>query len=255
MSKPPVRFAWIPDTQIKPGVDTRHIGWAARYLAEKRPSVIIVGGDWHDMPSLSSWDKGKKSAEGRRYKADIKAGNDAIELFENTLAEAAPKYKPRKFVVLGNHEDRITRAMEGDPSNDAYSLDDLGWKAHGWIVQPFLKPLRLSGINLVHYCALNAKGQVTNGKFGAPSAEAQVRRFGRSTVCGHKQGLDLAIVYGGDRIMTGVIAGSFYLHEEKYLGPQGNSHWQGLVMLNDVRKDGRFDPMPVSLSYLRRRFA
>jgi hypothetical protein len=254
-SKPPVRFAFIPDTQIRPGVSTVHVAWAARYLAEKRPAAIIVAGDWHDMPSLSSYDKGKKSAEGRRYKADITAGNVAIEMFESELKKYAPKgYAPKKYVTLGNHENRIVRAIEEDPSNDAYSLDDLAWKQHGWHVQPFLKPLRLSGINFVHYCCLNAKGQVMSSKNGAPSAEAQVRRFGRSTVCGHKQGLDLGVAYAGDRIMTGVIAGSFYSHSEAYLTPQGDLYYRGIVMCNDVRADGSFDPCPVSLRFLKRKF-
>ena len=53
------------------------------------------------------------------------------------------------------------------------------------------------------------------------------------------------------RMLTAIIAGSCYLHNEKYLGPQGNNHWRGLVMLHDVR-DGEFDVMPVTLSYLNR---
>jgi hypothetical protein len=207
------------------------------------------------MPSLSSYDRGKKSAEGRRYKEDIKAGNDAIDLFESTLRKAAPKYRPIRHVVLGNHENRIERAIEEDARIDgAISMDDLGWRKHGWFVHPFLKPVAISQINFVHYCCLNSKGKVTQTKNGAPSAEAQARRFARSTVTGHAQGIDLAYTYGGDRTLVSVIAGSFYQHEERYMGPQGETYWRGIVMLNDVRTTGEFDPMPVSLDYLRRNY-
>jgi hypothetical protein len=50
-----------------------------------------------------------------------------------------------------------------------------------------------------------------------------------------------------------VIAGSCYTHEEDYLGPQGNRHWRGILMLNDVN-DGEFDLMPVSTKFLLERY-
>jgi hypothetical protein len=38
-----------------------------------------------------------------------------------------------------------------------------------------------------------------------------------------------------------------------YLGPQGNQHFRGFFMLHDV-KDGSFDEMPVSLSFINGRY-
>lgn len=73
------RHLIIPDTQIKPGVDTTHIDWAARAIVEYRPDTVVVIGDWWDLPSLSTHDApGSKEAEGRRVKPDIDAGNDAF---------------------------------------------------------------------------------------------------------------------------------------------------------------------------------
>jgi hypothetical protein len=37
------------------------------------------------------------------------------------------------------------------------------------------------------------------------------------------------------------------------MGPQGNKHWRGMLMLHDVN-DGAFDLMPVSLKYLRKKY-
>lgn len=71
----------IPDTQVKPNSPTDHLRWAGLYAAEKKPDVIVHIGDHFDMPSLSSWDVGKKSFEGRRYKDDIEAGIHAMEVF------------------------------------------------------------------------------------------------------------------------------------------------------------------------------
>jgi hypothetical protein len=54
-------------------------------------------------------------------------------------------------------------------------------------------------------------------------------------------------------LLTSVIAGSGYPHEEAYLGAQGNKHWRGVLVLNDVH-DGEFDLMPVSLKYLEKKY-
>ena len=63
--------AVIPDVQFKPGNDARFLERIGMYLVEKKPDTIVQIGDFADMPSLSSYDVGKKSFEGRRYAGDI----------------------------------------------------------------------------------------------------------------------------------------------------------------------------------------
>lgn len=251
------RHLFIPDTQVRPGVPIDHIEWAAKYAAVKQPHTIVIAGDWYDMPSLSSYDVGKRSSHGRTYVDDIEAGTKALELFERTLAKYSPKgYNPRKVVTLGNHEYRIERATENDAKLfNKLSLDDLAFKKFGWKVIPFLKPVLLDGITYIHYCPLNAQGQVTMSNHGCPTALAQARRMMRSTVCGHRQGLDCAIVHTPGRTVRGVIAGSFYQHQETYLTPSGETYWRGVLVFNDVKiATGEFDLCEVSLEYLKRRF-
>ncbi len=252
-----LRHLFIPDTQVKPGVPTDHIAWAARYAAVKRPDAIVLAGDHYDMPSLSTYDEGTLSAEGRRVQDDIAAGTAALELFGRELKRHAPRsYRPRKYVTLGNHEERIRRAIESNPKLDGtLSMNDLAFQRLGWIVAPFLKPLCVDGLTYVHYCPLNAQGRVGASRFGAPSARIQAQRMMRTTICGHRQGLDTAILHTPGRSVRGVIAGSFYQHEEKYLTPIGETYWRGILVFNDVRpKTGEFDLCEVSLDFLRRRF-
>lgn len=250
------RHLVIPDLQVKPDVRTDHLLWLARYAAEKRPEVIVQLGDWADMPSLSQWDVGTMAAEGRRYQDDIDATNDSIRLFERELKKRAPKYRPRKYVTLGNHENRINRAVNGDAKMEGkVSLDDLQFKENGWTVVPFLRPITIQGVTYLHYCPLNAKGRVTNSKHGSPSAEAQARRMMRSTVCGHRQGLETAVVSTPGRNVRGIIAGSFYQHEERgYIPEVGETYWRGVLMLNDIQeKTGEFDVCEVSMAWLERK--
>ena len=74
-----------------------------------------------------------------------------------------------------------------------------------------------------------------------------------SCIAGHQQGLQIHMAQRADgKRLTSIIAGSCYEHDEDYLGPQGNQHWRGCLMLHNVN-DGEFDHMPVSLDYIKGR--
>jgi hypothetical protein len=251
------RHLVIPDTQIRPGVPTDHIEWIAKYAIDKRPDVIVILGDWADMASLSSYDVGKKSFEGRTYREDILVANDALQrLMAPIEAETGRRsrghkrrWNPRKLVTLGNHENRINVAIENDRKLDGLiSVDDLFFKQWGCEVYPFLEVVEVDGIAYSHY--------FTSGVMGRPitTARATLQKKYMSCVCGHKQGYDVATDYRGNGTrITAIIAGSCYLHDEEYLNPQTNKHYRGLVMLNEVN-NGEFDAMPVSLNFLQERY-
>ena len=105
---------FLPDCQVRPDEPTDHLEWAARWIGEKiggkKNVTLVCAGDWWDMPSLSSYDRGKKAMEGRRYVEDVAAGNTAMQQFCTVLRETAPRWKPRLVFLMGNHEDRIVRA-------------------------------------------------------------------------------------------------------------------------------------------------
>jgi hypothetical protein len=104
----------IPDTQAKHGVPTDHLRWIGNYIVERKPDVVVHLGDHADMPSLSSWDQGKRDFEGRRYSTDIEAANQAFDILnaplhaynEHRRAMKEKKYKPRRVLILGNHEEK-----------------------------------------------------------------------------------------------------------------------------------------------------
>lgn len=249
------RILVIPDCQIKPGVDTSFIEAIANYAVAKKPDVIVNIGDFWDMPSLSSYDVGKKSFEGRRYKEDIEAGNEAMHklLFpiwyarERFILNKKKGWYPQLHFLLGNHEQRIQRAVNNDPKLDGtIGYQDLSLDQ--WNVHDFLKPLIIDDIAFAHYFITGQAGRP------ASTASAQLNKKHMSCIAGHQQGLQIATAFKADgRMITSVIAGSCYTHEEDYLGPQGNRHWRGVLMLNDVH-EGEFDLMPVSTKYLLEKY-
>lgn len=248
-----MRHFVIPDVQAKPGQDFDFLRKIGEYIVEKKPDKIICIGDFADMPSLSSYDIGKKAFEGRRYTKDINAAKEAMDAFLSPLVEhntrakknKEKQYRPELHLTLGNHEHRIDRAINSDPKLEGLiSVNDLNYEVYGWRVYPFLDVVVIDGIAYSHYFVSGLMGRP------ATSANAQLNKTHMSCISGHQQGLQIATGKTGDgKLIHSIIAGSCYEHNEDYLGRQGNNHWRGALMLNDVN-DGDFDIMPLRLNYL-----
>lgn len=248
----------IPDTQIRPGDDLGFLTAIGDYIVAKQPDVLVQIGDFADMESLSSYDQGKKSFEGRRYKHDIgwaiKGMTALLEPVayynERQRKNGKKQYKPRMVLTLGNHENRIDRAVNNDPKLDGIlSVNHLEYANFGWEVFPFLDVVVIEGVAFSHY--------FTSGIMGRPvtTASACLTKKHMSCIQGHQQGLQIATGNRADgQLLTSIIAGSCYEHDEEYLGPQGNKHWRGALMLHNVC-DGAFDVMPISLDYIKDRYA
>ena len=248
MEKNGLRIIMIPDCQVKPGVPLDHLEWCGKYIAEKRPDVVVCIGDFADMPSLSSYDKGSIGFEGRRYVKDIDSVHRGMDLLMTPIFKVYG-YNPRLVITLGNHEDRIIRCYEQDPKLEGLvSIDHLKYDEHGWEIYEYRKPIVIGGVAFCHY--------FPSGVMGRPLTTARMllNKLHMSSVAGHQQGRDIAYARRADgRDMTAIISGSFYQHKEEYLGPYLNNHWKGIWMLNEV-KNGSFDESAISLNYLKRKF-
>jgi hypothetical protein len=251
----------IPDCQVKYGVPTNHLEWIGKYIVELQPDVIVNIGDFADMPSLSSYDKGKKAFEGRRYNLDILSAREGMERLlkpmkdhNNRLAKNKKKqYTPEMHLTLGNHENRINRMVEEQAIfDDTLSITNLKYE-DDWTVHNFLQPVEIDGILYAHYFCRSANGKIMQNRRGMPNAKVQVCREMQSCTSGHLQGLDWHTQQTQKCRYIGLIAGSCYLHEEDYLGDQGTEYWRGIVVKHEV-EEGQYDPMFVSLDYLCRKY-
>lgn len=253
----PLRILIVPDCQVREGVPLEHLEWAGKAIVEYQPDVIVNIGDFADMPSLSTHDaKGSKYFEGLRYKKDIEVAKEAMKLLLGPLKDLQAKqkknkekvYRPRKVLTLGNHEQRIERAINNNPQLEGLiSLKDLEYEKD-WEVHSFLSPVFIGGVCFSHYLPVGAMGRPA----GSPSAI--ISKLHQSAVVGHQQGRQVAYGKRADgKMLCAIIAGSYYLHDEGYLDPLSNRVWRGLVMLNEVQ-DGQFDEMFLSVKYLERRF-
>jgi hypothetical protein len=238
----------IPDTQCKPGTPTTHLPWIGQFIHDEYAgtdlTVIHIGDHW-DMPSLSSYDKGRKAMEGRRYVKDVDFANNGFHLLSDPFADDVVD----RHFFMGNHENRITRAAESDAQLDGIvtleHLDTCGWNVHD-----FLVPVTIDGVTYSHYFANPMTGRPYSGQ----SMDTRLKTVGYSFTMGHQQGLHVGMrsLTNGQRHRA-LVAGSCYLHDEDYLGPQGNNVWRGILVCHQVER-GNYDLMEVSLDYLARRY-
>ena len=239
----------IADTQAKSEEDLEYLLWIGKYIADKKPDIIVHIGDHFDMPSLSSYDKGTSKIEGKRLYKDIEAGVAGFK-FLNLELEKHKDYHPRKVFCLGNHEERLDRYVNDHPElQGTLGTDKLPFAEYGWEVHPFLKPVEIEGIFFVHYLANPMSGKPYGG-----SAMNILKTVGRSFVVGHKQVLDVAIRPTIDgKQQLGIVNGACYDHMEGYKGWQGNNHFRGLTVLHEAQ-DGFAVPMFVSLDYMKEKY-
>ncbi|QNR53910.1 putative phosphoesterase [Pseudomonas phage phiK7A1] len=249
-----IKHAVVADTQNKPDEDLSYMSAIGQYLADKKPDVIVHIGDHWDFPSLSSYDKGKRVMEGRRVVDDIRAGKEGmrlmmapiIKLQEKQRAAKKKVYSPRLVFTMGNHEARFDRLANDNPELEGLvGTSTLGIEEYGFEVYPFLVPVNIDGIHYVHYLANPMTGKPYGGTAGNI-----LKTVGCSYVMGHRQVMDFAVRPTLDgKMQLGIINGACYPHDEAYKGPQGNTHFRGIMMLSEV-KDGFALPMPVSLDYM-----
>lgn len=253
----PRRHFLIPDCQIKPGVDTRHLEWAGRAIVKYLPDVIVVIGDFWDMSSLNSHEiPGSKFLEGSRIKNDIDAGNEAFEQLIapihkeqlRRIRNRRTKWNPECHFLFGNHEHRITRIATQDPKWDGMlTLDAL--KTPGFKRHEFLKIVEIDGIKYCHYFPNPYSGKSIGG-----TIVNRLNHIGSSFVQGHQQGFLYATKQYPDHVKHGLVAGRFYSHHENYRsGDVQACEWNGVVVLNRVH-NGDYDLMPLRYDYLRDKF-
>lgn len=248
----------LPDVQAKPEQDFSFLTWAGQYCAKHKPDVIVCIGDFADMQSLSEYDKGKKSFEGRKYIDDIEAAKLAMGYFMSPIIQEQARlevghrkrWKPRLVLTLGNHCYRINRAIETDRKLEGLiSIKDLEYEKWGWEVYPFLEVVEIDGVCYSHYFCSGIMGRPVS------SARQLVLKKHHSCVMGHVQGseIDMSQRRADGTPLIGLFAGIYTPYDESYLNPQTNKQHRQVWHNREVN-NGFFYPCPISLEYLERKY-
>jgi hypothetical protein len=246
----------LPDTQLRAGVPADHIDWIAADIVRRKPDAIIVLGDWWDFVSLNTHAApGSASTENQRIEKDLTAGNLAFARLaapiqaeiDRLAAGHRKRWNPRRIFMFGNHENRLARAVERDPKWSGIIGDHLmltpGFERHG-----FNERVWLDGIVYSHFFQSSHSHHAIGG-----TIDNRLNKIGASFVQGHEQGFRYGTrIQASGATWHGLVAGSCYVHREEYRGNQGQKHWRGCVVLNEV-KDGDYCVMPLTLDYYARK--
>jgi len=230
----PLDILVIGDAHVEPDQDLSRFELLARFAADQQPDIIVAIGDWFGLTSLCAYNS-RLEVEGVRVVEDLKAGNEAIAIFENTLAKLAPDYSPRKIYTMGNHDHRLDRIADEDPRLfGLIGTHLMDWGTHGWEVYPFLAPFRVNGFRFQHYLCSNGGRRAIAGVYQGRKLLQQVNHE-ESVVVGHGHVLvNREEGCSSGKRVHGIQVGKYFTHHEEYAGEDSNNRWwTGLVMLRD----------------------
>lgn len=236
-----MRILIIPDAHAHPNYDNDRFDLLGSFISRELPDIIVSIGDWADMPSLSSYDKGTKGFEGRRYSLDVDAANDALDrvskhitaLNRTRAKQHKAKYLPRKLVTLGNHEHRINKLVGCTPNLEGtISMGDLEFEKHGWEVYPFAEPVQVNGFAMCHHLPSGVGGRPVGGD----NIARKLLTTGHcSAIVGHSHVLDYSerTTYLGNKLMA-MSVGCFVhpAYREEWCISTRPMWWEGLIMLD-----------------------
>lgn len=236
-----------------------HSNHRADYLAQLiidiHPDVVINIGDAADMPSLSAYDKGKRSFHGKSYKKDIEAHLEFQERMWGPV-RARKKKMPRRIFLEGNHEHRIERALDLSPELEGtigfkdFDLD----RYYDEIIRydgdtPGI--VEVDGVQYAHYFISGVLGRPIGGMHPAASLIAKGLT---SCTAGHLHLADWSTHTTADgRKLMGCLCGVYQDYDSGWAGKINQLWWRGLVFKTNVDA-GRYDPAFISLNTLQKAY-
>ena len=255
------RILVVGDCHIDDDQDLTRFDLLSKLILDQQPTHIVLIGDFLTLNCLSAWDMDKrKSMENKRYRTEIEAGRDALGRFIIPLElynidrrkQKKKQYEPELVYMMGNHEDRLTRYLENDPTFDGFvsierdlCLTDLGFK-----VVPYRAWYEINDIWFTHI-PHNEVRPVTGKLHIHRASETTVN----SIVYGHTHKLELLNrhVQGMEHLQQILNCGCFFEKHEPYVDGRVTHYWKGVVLLNNY-KPGRFDMETWSIGRMRRTY-
>jgi hypothetical protein len=253
----------IPDAHAHPDYGNDRFDWLGKYIVETKPEIILCLGDFADMASLSSYDKGTRSFEGRRYRRDVEASVDALNrLFAPVVAynqqrsrNKKQQYLPRTVMTVGNHEARIDKVTQHHPElHDTLSVDDLQFNRYFDEIVDFKQMTVIEGVAVSHYFVSGLMGRPIGGE---RAGHALLTKQGMSCVCGHSHLLDFAVRTRADGKKMMALVGGWYGHPDMVEDWNKNTAglwWSGVTMLHNLKDGWAEDVSFISQSTLQRAY-
>jgi len=246
----------VGDPHAHPDHDNKRAIWLGKLINDIKPDKVIVLGDTADMPSLCSYDVGKKSFQGRSYAKDIEAHGDFQDKLWSTVRNAKKKL-PYACTLIGNHEQRIGRAIEVQPELEGtISYDDL--ELSEWYDDVVYYnggtpgTIEIDGILYGHYLVSGVSGRPISS---VNMSSALLGKTYTSCTVGHLHTLSWGVDTRSDgQKLAALCAGVFQDFDSPFAGEANKLWWRGVVVCRNVDK-GFYSPQFITLQDLRKEYA
>lgn len=254
----------LPDSHAHPDFDNNRYTALGNFLLEEKATFLLNIGDFADMPSLSSYDRGTRLFEGRRYHLDVEAALDAqkklfapIERYNKMCASNKKrKYKLGTAHCLGNHDDgRIQKVTNANPElHGVISVDNLQYNKYWDTVVPFKQVGMLNGVLFSHYFTSGVKGMPIGGENVGGSL---LRKNLLSSIQGHAHTYDVKQMVRADGTKAFGMSCGCYTHPDmKQDWNSDTAHmWRNCITVLHNLNDGSFDKLEIiEQDYLLRHY-
>lgn len=249
------KYVVIPDVHAKPRTNNDRAEYVGLFIKDTKPDVVVSMGDQADMESLCSYDKGKKSFQGRTYQADINAHLEFQERLWEPVKKAKKKL-PQRVALIGNHEERIARAIESQAELEGViSYDDLELREWYDTVVPYNGStpgaVILDGITFAHYIISGISGRPISGEHHAHSLLTKTHG---SAIVAHSHLFDYCQRTRSDGTkIKAVVAGCLIDYPMDFAGNACKLWDSGVLMLHNVER-GSFDIEWISIERLKKEY-
>lgn len=248
----------IPDQHAHPDFNNDRADLLGKLILDLKPDVVVNMGDAADMPSMSSYDKGKASFHGRNYEKDINSHLDFQDRMWYPIRKSKRK-QPFKVVLEGNHEHRIKKALQYSPELEGdrfgVSFKDLAFSEYYHQVVEYSGSTpgtyAVDGVHYAHYFISGVMGRPIGGEHHAHSL---ISKNMVSSTAAHSHLVDWAVRTdtSGKKIM-GCVAGVYQDYDSQWAGNINKLWWAGVVVKHGV-EDGIYSPQFISLDQLRKEY-
>ena len=263
------KILWFTDGHVEPGQSNKRFTPLGNLIVEEKPDVIVQGGDFSSVSSLSKWDRdNRKRMEHRRYTKDMAAGSDAVDkLFTPLRREQVRQrrnkeklYRPKVVWIDGNHEywvDRYTDMnleMDGvlNIQRDLEIPTELfsSYKYIPWLQEGMPSVHSEEGILFTH--APRNRGGVISSKYLA--ARSLCDAFEADAVFGHSHRFAVDSIrrvdkHGSYITHRAISGGCFFDEEPQYAKGNANDYWRGVILIDTSSKEWGFEAIPLAKLY------
>jgi hypothetical protein len=245
----------IPDQHAHYAHHNKRAEWLGKLINDIKPDVVINIGDAADMPSLSGYDKGKRGFHGRTYRKDIEAHLDFQDRLWSTVRRQK-KRLPRTVFCVGNHEQRIEKALDLSPELvGSIGMEDLELDEWYDEVVPYVGgtpgTIKIDGIRYAHYFISGVMGRSIGGEH--PAYSILTKQFSSGT-CGHSHLFDFCVRTTGDgRKVMASHCGVYQDYDSDWAG-ECNKLWTRGVLVKRNVQNGCYDPNWISLDVLKKAY-